>query len=184
MAGLGGAQAFEYANDFYKYFVKKDPNWNYKTLDFDKDVAQAEKEWMGNFDAFGVSIKPFFDRGGKLIKYHGWADPLITPGVSIDYYNEVAKTMGGVSKIDDKQRLFMVPGMLHCGGGDGTSTFDMLSAIEQWVENNKAPATIPASKMDNGTVVRTRPLCPYPKEAVYNGSGSTDAAANFTCRAR
>jgi feruloyl esterase len=183
-AGLAGKQPFGYANDFYKYFVKKDPNWDYKTLNFDTDVAQAEKEWEGNFDYFHANLKPFFDRGGKLIQYHGWADPAITPGVSIAYYNAVSKTMGGVAKIDDKQRLFMVPGMAHCGGGEGTSTFDLLAAIEQWVENGKAPVTIPAAKVVNGVTVRTRPLCQYPKEAVYKGSGSTDEAANFECKVR
>jgi feruloyl esterase len=104
--------------------------------------------------------------------------------VSIAYYNAVSKTMGGVAKIDDKQRLFMVPGMAHCGGGEGTSTFDLLAAIEQWVENGKAPVTIPASKVVNGVTVRTRPLCQYPKEAVYKGSGSTDEASNFECKVR
>jgi feruloyl esterase len=183
-AGLAGKQPFGYANDFYKYFVKKDPNWDYKTLNFDTDVAQAEKEWEGNFDYFHANLQPFFDRGGKLIQYHGWADPLITPGVSIAYYNAVSKAMGGVGKMDDKLRLFMVPGMAHCGGGDGTSTFDMLAAIEQWVENGKAPVTIPASRVVNGAVVRTRPLCQYPKEAVYKGTGSTDEASNFECRIR
>jgi feruloyl esterase len=182
--GMAGAMPFGYANDFYKVFVKKDPNWDYKTLDFDKDVAQAEKEWDGIFDYFHANLKPFFDRGGKLIQYHGWSDPLITPGVSIEYYNNVVKTMGGVSKVDDKIRLFMVPGMAHCGGGEGTSTFDMLTAIEQWVEHGEAPVTIPASKVENGATIRTRPLCQYPKEAVYRGTGSTDAAENFECKVR
>ena len=183
-AGLAGMQPFAYANDFYRFFVKKNPDWNYKTLDFDKDVAAAEKEWEGNFDFFNSNLKPFFDRGGKLIQYHGWADPLITPGVSINYYNLSAKKAGGVAKIDDKERLFMVPGMLHCGGGDGTSNFDTQAAIENWVEHGNAPVTIAASKIDNGNVVRTRPLCQYPKEAVYKGSGSTDEAANFECKVR
>jgi feruloyl esterase len=183
-AGLAGPNPFGYANDFYKYFVKKDANWDYKTLNFDADVRAAEKEWYGTFDYFDSNLKPFFDRGGKLIQYHGWSDPLITPGVSIDYYNLAAKKLGGVSRIDGSQRLFMVPGMQHCGGGDGTSTFDMLAAIEQWVETGKAPEQIPASRVVDGQVVRTRPLCQYPRVAVYKGSGSTDEAANFACKAK
>ena len=79
-------------------------------------------------------------------------------------------------------RLFMVPGMLHCGGGDGTSSFDMLSALQQWVENGKAPDRIDAARVRNGIIDRTRPLCPYPQVAVYTGRGSTDEAANFSCR--
>ena len=77
----------------------------------------------------------------------------------------------------------MVPGMAHCTGGEGTSTFDMLGALDEWVEHGKAPDRIPASRVTNGTVVRTRPLCPYPQVAAYKGSGSTDDAANFVCRA-
>jgi len=92
--------------------------------------------------------------------------------------------LGGASRINNSQRLFMVPGMAHCGGGEGTSTFDMLAAIEQWVENGKAPEQIPASRVADGQVVRTRPLCPYPQVAVYKGSGSTDEAASFVCKAQ
>ena len=79
-------------------------------------------------------------------------------------------------------RLFMVPGMAHCRGGDGTSSFDMLSALQQWVENGKAPDRIDASRIRNGITDRTRPLCPYPQVAVYTGAGSTDQAANFSCK--
>ena len=84
--------------------------------------------------------------------------------------------------MSDRYRLFMVPGMGHCGGGDGTSTFNMISALEQWVEDGQAPDSIPASRVRNGVVDRTRPLCPYPQVAAYKGSGSTDEAANFACR--
>ena len=90
--------------------------------------------------------------------------------------------MGGAAKVQENYRLFMVPGMNHCGGGDGTSSFDMLTALEQWVEQGKAPAQIPASHVTNGKVDRTRPLCPYPQVAVYKGSGSTDEAASFVCK--
>jgi feruloyl esterase len=184
--GMAGQNPFGYANDFYRFFVKKDPNWDFKTLDFDKDVAAAKSEWEGTFDFYNSDLKPFFARGGKLIQYHGWADPLITPGVSIDYYNLAIKNAGfkNQSEIDERMRLFMVPGMGHCNGGEGPSTVDWLGAMEQWIEQGKAPATILASKVENGQTVRTRPLCMYPKEAAYKGSGSTDEAANFECKAR
>jgi feruloyl esterase len=84
--------------------------------------------------------------------------------------------------VRDTARLFMVPGMGHCGGGDGTSTFDMLSALDQWVEKGKAPERIPASRLKDGVVDRTRPLCPYPQKAAFSGSGSIDEAANFVCK--
>ena len=92
--------------------------------------------------------------------------------------------LGGASRIDAAYRLFMAPGMAHCGGGEGPNTFDMLAALEEWVERGKAPVQIVASRQSNGTTTRTRPLCPYPQVAEYKGSGSTDDAANFACRAR
>ena len=87
-----------------------------------------------------------------------------------------------VYRISSSYRLFMVPGMAHCGGGTGTSTFDMVTALEQWVEGKKAPESIPASRSDGGKVVRTRPLCAYPQTASYKGTGSTDDASNFVCK--
>ena len=105
----------------------------------------------------------------------------IPPGFIVDYYKKVvAKTK--VKDVGDAVRLFMVPGMGHCGGGDGTSTFDMLSALDQWVEKGKAPDHIDASRLKDGVVDRTRPLCPYPQVATYKGSGSTDEAGSFVCK--
>jgi feruloyl esterase len=115
-----------------------------------------------------------------LIQYHGWSDPQIPSGSSTTYYENVSKALG--PKLKDNYRLFMVPGMNHCGGGDGPATFDMLAALEQWVEKKQAPNSIPASHMTDGRVDRTRPLCPYPQVATYKGSGSTDEAANFVCK--
>ncbi|PYQ78296.1 MAG: hypothetical protein DMG01_11905 [Acidobacteria bacterium] len=110
---------------------------------------------------------------------HVWSDPLVGPLTSVDYYTSVAKALG---RIDDPVRLFMVPGMGHCGGGEGPNTFDMLGALEQWVERGKTPDQIVASHSTGGAVDRTRPLCPYPQVATYTGAGSIDEAASFICR--
>jgi len=114
--------------------------------------------------------------------YHGWSDQLIPPQSSVNYYKSVLDALGGAGKVRDSYRLFMAPGVAHCAGGDGPSNFDMLTALEQWVENGKAPDQITASHVTNGKVDRTRPLCPYPQAATYKGTGSIDDAANFVCK--
>ena len=163
-----------------KYFVNGDPNWDWKTFDFDKDVAATDEKLAALMNATDPNLAAFKSRGGKLIMYHGWNDQLIQAGNSINYYNSVAKTMGA-GETDDFARLFMAPGMLHCAGGPGPNTFDALGALEQWVEKGTKPASLVASHSTAGTVDRTRPLCPYPQVAAYQGSGSIDDAANFVC---
>ncbi len=113
--------------------------------------------------------------------YHGLADPGIAPQNSVNYFTSVEDTVGGKSKAVDSIRLFMVPGMGHCAGGDGTDDFDKIGTLATWVETNKAPDHIPAAHMTKGVITRTRPLCPYPETAHYKGSGITDDAANFVC---
>ncbi len=181
-AGLAGPAPLSISATYFKYAVFKNPDWDFKTLDFDKDVAMLDKADAGLLNATDPNLKAFFGHGGKLLMYHGWTDQLIAPRNSINYYTSVAKAMGGADKAVDSIRLFMVPGMAHCAGGDGTSTFDPVAALEQWVEQKKAPAQIPASHMSNGVADRTRPLCLYPATAVYKGSGDTNDTANFTCK--
>jgi len=130
-------------------------------------------------NAVDADLSRFLDHGGKLLIYHGWSDPGIPPYNSVNYYQSVLKASKDAR---DGVRLFMVPGMGHCGGGEGTSTFDMVSAVDEWVTTKTAPAAIPAAKMMDGKAVRTRPLCAYPAVATYKGNGSTDDAANFACR--
>ena len=133
--------------------------------------------------AVNPDLSKFVQRKGKLLLYHGWTDGTVSPLTSVNYYNRVLDKMGGTAKTSNWLRLFMVPGMGHCGGGDGPNTFDTVTALEQWVEKGKAPDQIIASHSTAGKVDRTRPLCPYPQVAKYKGSGSIDDAANFDCKA-
>jgi feruloyl esterase len=181
---VGGPEPTSLAIDHYKYVVFKDATWDWRTFNIDRDVAVADKVDNGTINVVDPNIQPFTGRGGKLLLYHGWADPLVAPGTSINYYNSVVKALGGPSKTAASVRLFMVPGMGHCGGGEGPNTFDAIGALERWVEAGQPPERIVASHSTNGVVDRTRPLCPYPEVAVYKGTGSTDDAINFVCRAR
>ena len=177
---------------FMKYIVYENPEWDFRTFRYtstnglESDVDYVEDKVGRIFDAIDPDLRPFRAHGGKLIQYHGWSDPDIPPENSINYYESAVRAVSGTrpdALRDTKSfyRLFMVPGMNHCGGGPGTSRFDVLSALEQWVEHDKAPEQIVASHATNGQVDRTRPLCAYPMEAKYKGTGSTDDAANFTC---
>ena len=128
-------------------------------------------------------LTAFRDRGGKAIVWHGWADQLISAEGTVDYYTRVQQRMGGAKKTSEFIRLFMAPGVGHCGGGAGPAPTGQLEALLAWVEEGKAPETLPATRRDqSGGVTRSRPLCQYPLVAKYKGSGSTDDAANFTCR--
>src|SRR5262249_34085726 len=145
-AGLaGGPKPLVIADDYFKYLVYKNPDWDFRTFDLEKDLALAEKADAGILDATNPDPKAFVGRGGKLLMYHGWSDQLIAPGNSINYYQSVAKALGGVSRIESSVRLFMAPGMGHCFGGDGPNAFDAVGALERWVEQKTAPAQIDAS---------------------------------------
>lgn len=170
--------------DQFRFLVFSDPAWDVQKSNFDSDIVRAEETDHNTINALDPNLKPFIDRGGKLIQYHGWSDPQISPGNSTQYYTRVVEALGGAGKVHGSYRLFMAPGMGHCGGGEGPNTFDMVTALEQWVEQGKAPDQVIASHSTGGRVDRTRPLCPYPQVAVYKGTGSTDEAANFVCRAQ
>ena len=167
--------------DQYRYVVYKDPSWDWRTFDFDKGIAKGEEPDNIVMNATDPNLKAFFAHDGKLLLYHGWSDPNVSPLNTIKYYNSVADTLGGASKVSNNIRLFMEPGMGHCGGGEGPNVFDKVAPLEQWVEQKKAPGSIVASHSTAGAVDRTRPLCAYPQVARYKGSGSIDEAANFAC---
>ena len=145
------------------------------------DIETADRSDRDLLDSSNPNLKPYFDRGGKLLMWHGWADPQVTPQTSTIYFTNVLKTVG--KKAGDSIALFMLPGVYHCGGGPGPDRFDRMAALEQWVEGGRKPTRIVASHQTNGTVDRTRPLCPFGQVARWNGSGSTDDEKNFSCAA-
>ncbi len=134
--------------------------WDFRTVDWDRDLAYAEQQ-LPHMAAVDTNLTAFKKRGGKLLSYTGWMDPVVPPQ---SFY-----------------RLFMAPGMGHCAGGPGPNSFDAIGGFEQWVEKGVAPDTLLASHSTGGKVDRTRPLCVYPQVARYKGAGSIDEAANFTC---
>jgi feruloyl esterase len=163
----------------YREVLHQDPNWDWRTFDVNKDVPALDEK-HGYINAVNPDLSQFKARGGKLITYHGWNDVGISPENSINYRESVLAKMGPDQ--DNWYRLFMVPGMGHCQGGPGPNQFNLMGAMERWKESNIAPEEITASHVANNRVDMTRPLCPYPQVAVYNGSGSTDESANFSCR--
>jgi feruloyl esterase len=179
------------ASSTFKDMVFDDPSWDYHHIDYDRAVRLADEKVGAILNNSSPNLRAFRRAGGKLILWHGWADPLISPLHTLEYYQKVAAYFAGqpgpedaqVAAIEDFARLFLAPGVNHCGGGPGPDQFDALGALENWVERGVAPERIVASHLTHGTVDRTRPLCAYPSTAVYTGHGSTDEAANFACRA-
>jgi feruloyl esterase len=177
---VAGDRPHSMYDDLFKFVVMKDPHWDYRTLDVARHLELARKADAGVLAATSPQLTPFITRGGRLLIYHGWSDQNIPPGESVAYYRAVVKTIGQ-ERSAAGIRLFMVPGMGHCGGGDGPNEFDPLAALEVWREQGKAPDRIIASQIQEGRAVRTRPLCPYPRIARYKGSGSLDHADSFVC---
>ena len=194
-----------FGNSFYGQAVFEDPHWDFRTLNFDTDVALAAEKAGIVLNSTNPDLRSFRAHGGKLIQYHGWADAAISPLGSIDYYTKVQSffsrypdARNNSRTVGDFYRLFMVPGMGHCGGGIGPNTFgngnnrfngdperDLISALERWVEKGTAPERFIGTGHATGDAAKvlTRPLCPFPQVARYNGSGDPNVATSFTCAA-
>jgi hypothetical protein len=171
---------FNLAENTMRYLVSKPPkpDYDYRTFDFDRDLHLVN-DWSKQADAKNPDLSKFMKRGGKLIMTYGWSDTILQPMMGVNYYEQVVSKNG--PKTADSARLFMVPGMAHCGGGIGPDRHDAVTAVINWVEKGKAPDSMLASRVVNNQVVRTRPLCPYPQVAKYSGQGSIDDAVNFRC---
>jgi feruloyl esterase len=175
-----GPEPFAVATTFMKDLVFNDPKWDFKSFDYDKDVARAMQVGSAILDVPPSGLDSFFAGGGKLLLSHGWADGLIPTLSTVNFYNELTTHLG--AKKAESTRLFLIPGMGHCAGGEGPFVFDAISTVDKWVGSGHAPERIVVSNPP-GATARTRPLCPHPQEAVYSGSGSTDEEKNFKCAA-
>jgi feruloyl esterase len=179
-AVIGSPAPVLYAAEAFKYIIAKDPAWDATRFDPAVDLDRALAADPG--DAVGSTnpdLRAFFARGGKLLMYHGWADAQVTPYNTIDFFRKVIETNGG--GVGTSVQLYMVPGMGHCIGGRGTDIFNKIGAIESWVATGSAPARIDASRLTNGVVDRTRPICPFGQVARWDGRGSPDIASSFSC---
>lgn len=166
--------------DVVRVLGHQDKDYDWHNFDLDKELPIADK---AGIDVLTYDLSAFKAHGGKMLLYHGWADSGIPPGHTVLYYKDVLATMGK-KKQDDWLRLYMEPGMGHCGGGPGPDQFNKMGVIERWREAGQAPEAILATHVTGSTVDMTRPLCPYPQVAVYKGVGSTNDAASFACRAQ
>jgi feruloyl esterase len=183
-----GPNIFSTADQFFKFMVFNDPNWNFRTFDFDSGFDFAKANYSALIDAVDPDLSAFRKSGGKLLYTHAWSATVHTGTRSIEYYEQVARQMHGGDHDHDRVhfgktreffRLFMAP---SAAGSKGPSTLDSMPALERWVEQGIAPKSLIAVHKTGGVVDRSRPLCPYPERAVYLGSGSIDDAANFVCR--
>jgi len=184
-----------FGNGYFANMVFEDPAWDFNTFNLDADTAFADATTAGIFNSNSPDLSRFKAHGGKLIHWHGWEDPAIAPRDSIRYYESVVTQQSngandqGASALHETQtfyRLFMAPGVLHCGGGPGPNTFDVLGPLVKWVEQGVAPDQILATKFNgdnpaNG-IAATRPLCLYPAVAEYKGKGDPSDASNFDCK--
>ena len=178
-------QVFGISLDWFRYFLAQDPDldWTTITLDaYERYWDQSVEQYTDVIGTDNPDLRVFRDNGGKVIIWHGWADQLISGLGTVDYFERVQETMGGREGTSEFIRLFMAPGVGHCGGGTGPAPYGQLDALLAWVEEGQAPATLPAARRDqSGAITRSRPLCPYPLVARYDGTGSTDDASNFVC---
>jgi hypothetical protein len=195
--GPGRSLVFAFGAGFFADMVYENAAWDYRKATLDDAVEAADRKTARALNATDPNLGLFQSRGGKLIIYHGWDDPAISPLNTINYYGSVVRTLGE-KDVNSFVRLYMVPGMQHCGGGPGADSFgapgaprerdaqhDIQVAIQDWVERGVAPREIIATKYQGDDpakgVKMTRPLCPYPQSAKYKGSGNTNDAANFIC---
>jgi feruloyl esterase len=184
---MAGPNPYPFSVPFYRNLVFKDPKWDYKAapVNFDSHIDMAETPENLAINATNPDISRFIDRGGKLLLVGGWAEHTLAPGNNVDYYKSVVQKLGA-DKVRDSVRLFMVPGMDHCFDEEyehaDTYTFDTVGFLKAWKSTGKAAESIVVTHAAKGESLQRQLVCAYPQVATYNGSGSTDDPASFSCR--
>jgi feruloyl esterase len=185
--GVGGTIL---GGEFFRWLVFQDPNWVARSFQLDRDYAAAHAKLGGIVDAVNPDLGAFTRRGGKLLIYHGWEDPVIPAGATVKYYEAVRRRLG--ARAANSVRFFMLPGVGHCAGGHGPSVFDKVETLDRWVSGTAVPDRLTVGKYDDdmaalaGTpakLLRTRLVCSYPRTARYKGHGSIDKAESYVCTA-
>ena len=193
----GKSLLFAFGTGYFTNVVYEKAGWDYRNANLDEALKAAEEKTAEKLDANDANLAAFKARGGKLVLYHGWNDPAISALNTIHYYESVVGRLGRQAT-DGFMRLYMVPGMQHCGGGPGPNSFgqflpalsdepqrNVTTALERWVEGGEAPSTVVATKYRDDDpkkgVKAARPLCPYPLTATYKGQGDPGDAASFVC---
>ena len=166
---------FGFGTEIFKYLVFQDPDWDYVSYDYDDFLNETEYA-SAYLDATSTDYSAFKTRGGKMIMYHGWNDPALSALATIGHY-EAAKR--GDEELEDYIRLFLLPGVLHCGGGPGPGRVDWLEVVRNWVENGIAPERVIVTKSKGKKETMSRPVFPYPKKAVYDGKGNPNKESSF-----
>jgi pimeloyl-ACP methyl ester carboxylesterase len=184
LGGLAGTNPFPIATTHFQHWLRQDPSFDWRTLteaDFEADFMRSQQKFNKVIGTDDPNLAAFRKSGGKMIIWHGEADSLIFPRGTVNYFERVLAASGGPRQVSEFARLFMAPGVGHCGGGDGPSPVGLFELLVNWVEKGVAPATVPASRRREDGTVTSRPLCAYPSTARWNGKESTDNAANFVC---
>lgn len=181
IAGDGGL-GLVFGETFMRFLAfepQRGKDWHWQQFNFDTDPPQM-MAFSQVIDATNPDLSQLKKRGGRIIHYHGWADALVNPQMSVDYYESVLKRMGR-KQTQEFYKLYMIPGMFHCAGGTGCDRADWFTPLVDWVEQGIVPDVIAGSRVEKNVTVMTRPHCPYPQVAKYKGSGDVNQAENFTC---
>lgn len=181
---VAGSSPFPIGLVHHQTWVQQDPAFDWHTLGyagFEHAFMTSQERFHGVIGTDDPDLSSFRDAGGKVLMWHGWYDELIPPEGTIDYYERVIDAMGDPQDVAEFARLFMVPGMFHCGGGPGLTEFEAFGALVEWVETGQPPEAITAARVEGGEETATRPLCPYPTVAMYDGRGDPDQASSFDC---
>lgn len=175
LAGGAPSKHFQFGTQIFQQFVFHDTTWDYRTYDF-QDFFPTTRFASSFLDATSTDYSEFKQRGGKMLIYHGWNDPALSALATIEHYEAAQKVD---PNLDDHVRLFLLPGVLHCGGGPGPGQADWLQYVRDWVERGQAPERIVVAKREGGRVTMTRPVFPYPDRAVYDGVGDSNVETSF-----